>query len=123
VGNETGTKIMRDIVLAFARVHILHHAAEGRIFGLEMIEELRRHGYDISPGTLYPMLHALEGGGVLSSRQELVHGKSRRYYRTTKVGDALLAEMRAKIRELVDEVAPRQARRPPRRAARRARKP
>jgi DNA-binding PadR family transcriptional regulator len=117
VGKETGTKIMRDIVLAFARVHILHHASVDRIFGLEMIEELKRHGYDISPGTLYPMLHALEEGGVLTSRQQVVHGKGRRYYRTTRTGDALLAGMRTKIRELVDEVAPRRAKRPARRAA------
>jgi DNA-binding PadR family transcriptional regulator len=29
-----------------------------------MIEELARHGYKISPGTLYPMLHALERKGI-----------------------------------------------------------
>jgi PadR family transcriptional regulator PadR len=100
------SKIMRDVSLAFVRIHILHHAAEGRIFGVEMMEELKRHGYDISPGTLYPILHALEETGILTSTQELVDGKGRRYYRTTKAGDALLEELRGKIRELVDEVMP-----------------
>lgn len=95
---------MRDVLLAFVRIHILHHAAEDRIFGVEMMDELKRHGYDISPGTLYPILHALETTGVLTSTHELVDGKGRRYYQTTKVGDALLEELRAKIRELVDEV-------------------
>ena len=99
-----GGKILRDVSLAFVRVHVLHHAAEGPIFGLEMMEELKRHGYAISPGTLYPLLHALEESGALRSTQQLVEGKTRRYYRTTKAGDVLLGELRARIRELVDEV-------------------
>lgn len=99
-----GRKLIRDVFLGFMRVHILHHAAEKPIFGLAMIEELRRHGYSIGPGTLYPMLHALEAAGALRSSQTLIAGKNRRYYRTTKAGDALLAELRAKLREFVDEV-------------------
>jgi len=83
---------------------VLHHAAKEPIFGVEMMDELRHHGYDISPGTLYPVLHALEKGGVLVSTQEVVDGKVRKYYRTTKMGDALLRELRAKIGELVEEV-------------------
>jgi len=95
---------MRDVILAFVRVHVLHHAAKERIFGLEMIEELKRHGYELSAGTLYPLLHTLEADGVLVSMQEVVEGKVRRYYRTTKAGDALLVQVRAKIGELIDEV-------------------
>ena len=102
---------MRDVFLAFVRVHVLHHAARERIFGLEMMEELKRHGYEISAGTLYPLLHALEEGGILSSTQEVVDGKTRRYYRTTVAGDSLLTELRAKIRELVDEVLEHHAKR------------
>jgi DNA-binding PadR family transcriptional regulator len=68
-----------------------------------MMAELKRHGYEIGPGTLYPLLHALEAEGVLTSTQES-RGNGRRYYRTTPAGDALLRELRAKIRELVDEV-------------------
>jgi PadR family transcriptional regulator PadR len=109
-----GRKIVRDVFLAFVRVHVLHHAAEDRIFGLEMMEELNRHGYDIGPGTLYPLLHGLEEGKVLASTRETVNGKVRRYYRTTRAGDALLAELRAKIGELVDEVGGAAASRPPR---------
>ncbi len=96
--------ITRDVLRGLMRVHILHHAAQGPIFGLEMIEELRHHGYSIGPGTLYPMLHALETSGVLSSSQVLVEGKNRRYYRSTKIGEALLADLRLKVREFVDEV-------------------
>jgi PadR family transcriptional regulator PadR len=104
LANVVGKKIVRDVFLGFVRVHVLHHAAKERIFGVEMMDELKRHGYDISPGTLYPMLHALERGGVLVSTQEVVDGKLRKYYRTTKAGDVLLGKLRAKIGELVDEV-------------------
>jgi PadR family transcriptional regulator PadR len=119
VSQNAGQKIMRDVFLAFVRVHVLHHAAEERIFGLEMMEELKRHGYDIGPGTLYPVLHALEEGGILTSKQELVGGRGRKYYRTTKADDELLSELRAKIRELVDEVIVPATKRRPRASRRR----
>ena len=98
--------IFRDIFLAFVRVHLLHHAAEAPIYGLEMIHELARHGYDLSPGTLYPILHALEEAGLLVSEQETVQGKIRKYYRITDEGREALALLRPKVRELVNEVLP-----------------
>jgi DNA-binding PadR family transcriptional regulator len=97
-------KMLRDVFLAFMRVHLLHHAAADRIYGLEMIEELRRHGYDIGPGTLYPMLHGMEGDGSLKSAQEVAGGKVRKYYRITPVGRKMLAQLREKLRELGSEV-------------------
>ena len=104
MANLAGNRIIRDVFLAFVRVHVLHHAAKERIFGLEMMEELKRHGYAMSAGTLYPLLHTLEQSGALISTQSVVDGKVRRYYRTTKPGDALLRELRTKIKELIDEV-------------------
>ncbi len=105
-----GKQLVRDVYLAFIRIRILHHAAEARNFGMEMMEALKRHGYDIGPGTLYPLLHGLEDGGVLTSTQQVVEGKGRRYYRTTPTGDALLRELRAKLRELIGEVMEPRAR-------------
>jgi DNA-binding PadR family transcriptional regulator len=96
--------ITRGIFLAFVRVHVLHHAAEGQIFGLEMIDELRHHGYSIGPGTLYPILHHLESSGCLRSKEEIVHGKRRRNYVATAKGKRTLVELQEKIRELVREV-------------------
>ena len=96
--------ITRDLFRAFVRVHILHHAAEERIFGLEMMEELRRHGYAIGPGTLYPILHGLETNGCLRAKHEVVNGKRRKYYVATATGRRALAQAREKIRELVHEV-------------------
>lgn len=96
--------ITRDIFLAFVRVHLLHHAAEGPIYGVEMIEELARHGYSLSPGTIYPILHALERSGDLESDRQVVNGKVRKYYRITESGEQTLVRLRPKIRELVGEV-------------------
>jgi PadR family transcriptional regulator, regulatory protein PadR len=88
----------------FVRMHVLYHAVKEPIFGVEMMEELRRHGYDVGPGTLYPMLHQLEEVGYLTSHAEVVAGKTRKDYRATAEGAAALGAAKAKLRELVKEV-------------------
>ncbi len=88
----------------FVRMHVLYHAVKEPVFGVEMMEELSRHGYDVGAGTLYPMLHQLEEAGYLSVRTEVVGGKQRKYYRATPEGAAALEEAKAKLRELVSEV-------------------
>jgi DNA-binding PadR family transcriptional regulator len=85
-------------------MHILHHAAEMEIHGAWMTEELARHGYRISPGTLYPTLHRLEADGLLTSKQRVVDGRARRVYRATKAGKAALAEDRKALAELAREI-------------------
>ena len=96
--------MLRDFFLGFIRIHILHHAAEEPIYGLWMIEELERHGYDLSPGTLYPILHGLEESGYLVSEERLVSGKVRKYYAITDEGHDMLRQARRQIRELTGEV-------------------
>jgi len=92
-----------DLLAGLIRLHVLHHAAEHEIYGLWMIEELARHGYKISPGTLYPMFHALERKGYLTSRTERVGRAQRRVYRATPYGVEGLAIARMKLRELARE--------------------
>ena len=96
--------MLRDFFLGFVKIHVLHHAAQEPVYGLALIAELSRHGYDLSPGTLYPMLHDLEKSGYLEREDRLVGGKVRKYYRTTHHGEDALAEARLKIAELVTEV-------------------
>jgi DNA-binding PadR family transcriptional regulator len=94
----------RDLYSGLIRLHVLHHAAEGPIFGLGMIEELARHGYHMSPGTLYPLLQGLEKKGYLRSTS-VREGKSlRRVYRATAVGRKALASAKNKVRELFKEL-------------------
>jgi len=96
----------QELLSGLVRLHVLHHAAEGDLYGNWMIEELARHGYKISPGTLYPMLHALERKGYLASRTEPAGRSRRRVYRATPYGVEALGMAREKVRELVREVAP-----------------
>ena len=94
----------RDLYSGLIRLHVLHHAAEEPIFGLGMIEELARHGYRISPGSLYPLLHGLEQKGYLRSRLER-NGKSlRKIYRATPRGKKALEAAKDKVHELFREL-------------------
>lgn len=97
---------MREFQRGAVRLHILHHAAEQEIHGAWMTKELASHGYDISPGTLYPTLHRLEGDGLLESEQQVVEGRTRRVYRATAAGRAALAQDRRALAELAREVLP-----------------
>lgn len=99
--------MLRDFFLGFIRLHILHHANESPVFGLEMIKELEEHGYRLSPGTMYPILHGLEGAGYLKCHREVVGGKVRKYYSITPSGTKALAEGIDKAEELLDELRPR----------------
>lgn len=98
--------ITREVLLGFVRVHILHHAAQHPVYGLWLIEELAEHGYKMSAGTLYPILHALAERGLLHGRERLANGKIRKYYSITRPGRTALARMRRKLGELVAEVLP-----------------
>lgn len=98
--------VIRDFFLGFIKIHILYHATQEPIYGLEMIRELATHGYDLSPGTLYPILHRLEEQGYLVSEKEAVEGKVRRYYTATPAGEEMLAKAYTQARELFQEISP-----------------
>ena len=101
---EEHSKLFRDLLLGFVRIHILYHAGQEPIFGVGITAELERHGYRLSPGTLYPLLHNLEAAGFLAREDRIVGGKIRKYYRITPLGKRALEEARAKVVDLVDEV-------------------
>jgi DNA-binding PadR family transcriptional regulator len=102
----TGGLEFHDLVAGFVRLHILHHAAEGEVYGQWIIEELGRHGYRLSPGTLYPMLQAMEKRGYLKSHldPEDRRGRPRRKYTATKLGRRGLAVALERIKELAGEI-------------------
>ena len=83
---------------------VLYHACKEAVYGLEMIEELRRHGYELSAGTLYPLLHGLERKGLLRSVKQRIGGTERRVYRATRAGRAALSAAKSKVRELFGEL-------------------
>jgi len=94
----------RDLYSGLIRLHVLHHAAEEPIFGLGMIEELARHGYRISPGSLYPLLQGLEKKGYLRSTEQRKGKSLRRVYQATPLGRKALAASKSKVRELFHEL-------------------
>lgn len=94
----------QDLFVGLIRLHVLHHAAEGDIYGQWIMEELARHGYRLSPGTLYPMLHAMEKKGYLRSRTKRNNRSVRRLYRATPRGVKALDVAKEKLKELVGEL-------------------
>lgn len=96
--------MFREFFLGFIKIHILHHANRAKICGVEIMEELKRHGYEISPGTLYPTLHALEEKGYLKSQAMVEKGKMRKYYSITPRGAKTLEDSKDKVKELVEEI-------------------
>lgn len=93
----------REIRLAFFKLHVLHHAAKGPVYGLWILQELAEHGHSLSPGTLYPMLARMEKNGWLRSRPR-GGPKERRDYRITPTGKRLLRQLRTEVEELYREL-------------------
>lgn len=96
--------LARDLFLGFVKLHILYHAGHEPVYGLWLIEELSHHGYELSAGTLYPMLHSLEEEGYLESEKQVVQGKMRKYYQLTDAGREALERGRDQAIELLDEI-------------------
>ena len=102
---ENMKAIQREILVSLWKIHILHHAAEGPVVGQWMLRELRHHGYDVSPGTLYPILHRMERLGWLRSETDAGGGlKAKRSFYTTEAGKGVLAVVLRQMRELKEEV-------------------
>lgn len=91
-----------DLWRGLIQLHVLHHAAQGDVYGLGLIAELRRHGYSIGPGTLYPLLRRLTERGYLRERPRTA-GRRRCYYATAK-GRRALATAYHYVRELAEEI-------------------
>ena len=92
-----------DLLLGLVRLHVLHHASEQEIYGQWMIDELASHGYQLSPGTLYPMLHAMERNGYLASRRERDGRVLKKYYRATEKGVEGLALAKRQLSRFMGE--------------------
>lgn len=101
----SGTDVLehRELYSGLIRLHVLHHAVQEPIFGLGMIEELGRHGYKVSPGMFYPLLHSMEKRGLLRSWPGRTRN-DRRVYRATAQGREALAVAKQRVQELFSEL-------------------
>ena len=97
--------VEREFLLSFWKIHILHHAETRPVFGQWVIRELRRHGYEVSPGTLYPLLSRMEERGWLKLKVGPDTGpRARKEYSLTKRGKGVLTLLREQVEELHCEV-------------------
>jgi PadR family transcriptional regulator, regulatory protein PadR len=94
----------REIFTGLIRIHVLVHAEHELLFGLAMMEELKRHGYRIGPGTLYPLLHGMERDGLLKSELKNMTGRRRRLYKITAAGRKALKKAKTLVDELHNEL-------------------
>jgi PadR family transcriptional regulator, regulatory protein PadR len=101
--------MIRDLELAFVKLHVLHHSEQEEVFGIGLMEELAHHGYRVGPGTLYPTLSKMQSQGLLTCEARTVNRKQRKYYSITRAGRNLLKEIRQKIKELHREVVESQS--------------
>jgi len=101
---EMAGPVFRDLELGAMRAHILHHASRAPVYGSWMLEELERHGYNLSYGTLYPTLHRMEEEGLLLREDRVEDGRVRKYYSATQKGTGELERVKGMIRELYREV-------------------
>ncbi len=101
--------VVREFLLGFWKIHILHHAGEDGVYGQWMLEELHRHGYRLSPGTLYPMLARMAQRGWLRA-SEPKRSTGPRVYRLTPRGREVLTRVQGALDELYREVGRRRSR-------------
>ena len=95
-------QIVRKIFSGLIYIHILHHGSEGSFYGSWMIEELKEHGYNVSPGTIYPILKTMVDEGLLIKEDKIVNGKIRKYYEATEEGRKLLIDLKKNLKILME---------------------
>lgn len=75
---------------------LLKLLSEKDMYGYEMIDTLSERSknvFELKVGTLYPLLHSLVQSGYLSSYEQQVNGKLRKYYQITSGGRRYLDKM------------------------------
>lgn len=81
---------------------LLKLLSEKDMYGYEMIDTLRQRSeniFELKAGTLYPLLHSLEEKNFLTSYEQEVSGKVRKYYSITKAGRKQLKQKESEWRE------------------------
>jgi len=98
--------MMQSFWQGMVRFFILHQAAQSPIYGGKLKKLLQDWGYNLSPGSLYPMLHALEKANLLHSRVKIFKGRARKYYDITDQGRALLASLQEELAGIMARILP-----------------
>lgn len=97
-------QITQALWQGMVKLVVLHQAGVAPLYGGRFSKYLRNLGYDISPGSLYPLLHTLEKADLLRSRIRICKGRVRKYYELTPQGHACLAAVRQAVGGVMQEV-------------------
>jgi PadR family transcriptional regulator PadR len=90
-------QMMHSFWQGMLKFFVLHQAAHSPVYGGRLKKQLQDLDYDISPGSLYPLLHALEKAQLLKSRVKIFKGRARKYYDITDQGRAVLADLHVEL--------------------------
>ncbi len=96
--------IDRDFLRGFVKIYTLWRAGQEEVYGLQIAEEMKSLGFDLSPGTLYPSLHGLLAERDLRVLERVVDGKRRKCYRVTAKGQRELAELQERLAVLMRKI-------------------
>jgi len=94
--HRRGMRRMRRGVLKFALLKLLDELPR---HGYDLIRAIRQQGWAGGPGSIYPILAALEAGGLIGGRDE----GGRRIYEITEQGRRLLGEHAPELERLLNE--------------------
>ena len=86
---------------------VLKLLEEKDMYGYEMIDTLAQRSnnvFELRAGTLYPLLRNLVNQKCLTSYEQEVNGKLRKYYSLTTIGKQLLKDKEKTWREYSDAV-------------------
>ena len=101
---EYKTQLYQSFWQGLVKLFVLHQAGQGPIYGVKLKKALKDRGYDISPGSLYPLLHTMEKANLLDSRLKVFKGRVRKYYGLTPQGESCLQELRQDFSGLAREI-------------------
>ena len=98
----------KSLISGSTTMLILQLLEEKDMYGYEMIETLQKKSqnvFQLKAGTLYPLLHTLEGKGYLTSYEDSTGQKVRKYYSITKSGKNFLSQKKEEWKEYSAAVA------------------
>ncbi len=103
---DTKQQMMHSFWQGILKFFVLHQAAQNPVYGGKLKKQLQDWDYDISPGSLYPLLHALEKALLLKSRVKIFKGRARKYYDITDQGRAVLAAVEGELAAILAKMLP-----------------
>jgi PadR family transcriptional regulator PadR len=101
---EYKNQLYQSIWQGMVKLFILHQAGEAPVYGVKLKKSLRDRGYDISPGSLYPLLHTMERADLLHCHLKVFKGRVRKYYNITPQGESCLQELRQAFTGVAREI-------------------